>query len=88
MDAMKDKWVSFINQLQDGPDPMVASLFSAAKVIGYDNEKKKLTLEFPHTLHLFVDLVEDKGAPWYKQLQVLYGEEINIETVFTGKALY
>jgi DNA polymerase-3 subunit gamma/tau len=79
-----EQWTLFINQIVPMNHPIISSLFQQSRLISYDQQQKKICVEFAKDLVLFKDWIDTMRDVWYPLCKKAFATDVLLEAQFTG----
>ncbi|MGZ6250674.1 MAG: DNA polymerase III subunit gamma/tau [Candidatus Chromulinivorax sp.] len=76
------KWKRFVEKMQSLDDIVLVTMFQSSKYRAFDDEHKKLTVQFLKKFSLFADLLEKSKSSWYKDLYACFGQQVELVYTF------
>jgi DNA polymerase-3 subunit gamma/tau len=78
------RWKQFVTKVAALNDPLIHSIFTQGTIKQWDEEHKKVHVEFSKELGFFSDLLEQTKSDWQPLLSEVFEANITLVPLFTG----
>ena len=78
------QWTFFVDQIVMMNHPIISSLFQQSRLISYNQQQKKICVEFAKDLVLFKDWIDTMRDVWYPLCKKAFASDVLLEAQFTG----